>query len=54
MGLHHEVGDGEPQADAVELKALTAHFEKKKDKPQEAFADIIWAVINTKEFLFNH
>ena len=27
---------------------------KRGDKQQEAFEDIVWAVLNTKEFLFNH
>ena len=31
-----------------------AHLEKHKDKPQLAFEDIVWALVNTKEFLFNH
>lgn len=43
-----------PSAD--ELKFSTAHLEKPafKDNKQPAYEDILWALINTKEFLFNH
>ncbi len=37
-----------------ELKLCLAHIEKHKDNPQVAYSDILWALINTKEFLFNH
>jgi hypothetical protein len=39
--------------DAVELGAATAYIEKVKNDKQ-AYEDILWAIINTKEFLFNH
>ena len=51
----------EPQA--KEMETAKAHIEKvthgKKDKElstarRQAYEDIIWALINTKEFLFNH
>ena len=37
-----------------ELAALVAHIEKKGRNVQGAYEDVIWAMINTKEFLFNH
>lgn len=54
----------EPRAE--ELKAAQAHLEKKRGRAaadeevspaqaeREAFEDILWALVNTKEFLFNH
>jgi hypothetical protein len=39
--------------DTVELGAATAYIEKVKNDKQ-AYEDILWALINTKEFLFNH
>lgn len=31
-----------------------AHIEKNQQDPKRAYEDIVWALINTKEFLFNH
>jgi len=42
------------EPDADELKIGLAHVEKHKDNQKLAFEDITWALINTKEFLFNH
>ena len=36
-----------------ELKVALGHIENTKDKKQ-AYEDIVWALVNTKEFLFNH
>jgi hypothetical protein len=38
-----------------EMKYAMAHIEKApaKEKPA-AYEDIVWALVNTKEFLFNH
>jgi len=53
----------------AELEAACAHLEKKRNRAdaegesaeevvlraeREAFEDILWALVNTKEFLFNH
>ncbi len=42
------------QPDAEELKIALGHIEKNKDDVKIAYEDILWALINTKEFLFNH
>ena len=42
----------EPVAD--ELKIALAHIAKHEKDPKIAYEDIVWALINTKEFLFNH
>jgi hypothetical protein len=36
-----------------ETSIAVGHIEKNED-PRKAFEDIVWALINTKEFLFNH
>lgn len=40
--------------DADELRIGLAHLQKHADNPKLAYEDITWALINTKEFLFNH
>lgn len=42
------------QPDSVEMKIATAHLAKHQKDAKVAWEDIIWALINTKEFLFNH
>ena len=37
-----------------ETKTLLAHIEKKGKDVQAAYEDILWVLINTKEFTFNH
>jgi hypothetical protein len=39
---------------ADEAAIALAHIDKHKDDPKRAYEDIVWALINTKEFLFNH
>jgi hypothetical protein len=39
-----------PEESAIAL----AHIQKNEQDPRRAYEDIIWALINTKEFLFNH
>ena len=50
--LYRWVYSREP--DSEEMRIATAHLEKHKDNPKLAFEDIVWALINSKEFLFNH
>jgi hypothetical protein len=42
----------EPRAE--ELAVAMAHIGKNAEDPKRAFEDIVWALVNTKEFLFNH
>lgn len=50
--LYRWVYSREP--DAEEMKIAATHLEKHKDNPKIAYEDIVWALINSKEFLFNH
>jgi hypothetical protein len=50
--LYRWVYSREP--DSQELGIAVAHIEKHKDNVKVAYEDILWALINTKEFLFNH
>ena len=50
--LYHWVYSRDP--DTEEIAIAMAHIEKHPEKPQLAYEDILWALINTKEFLFNH
>ena len=38
----------------METKIALAHLAKHEKDTKIAWEDIIWALINTKEFLFNH
>ena len=37
-----------------EIEALVAYVEKKGKDVQSAYEDVVWVLINTKEFTFNH
>lgn len=50
--LYRWVYSREPNGD--ELKIAMAHIAKHEANPKIAYEDILWALINTKEFLFNH
>lgn len=38
----------------AETQTALAYLEKKKDNLRTAYEDLLWAVVNSKEFLFNH
>jgi len=42
------------ESNADELQIALAHIKKHEANVKVAYEDIIWALINTKEFLFNH
>jgi len=42
----------EPEAD--ELAVAAAHVARQGDNARAAYEDLLWALVNTKEFLFNH
>lgn len=50
--LYRWVFSREPNAD--ELNVATAYLQKHADNPKRGYEDIVWALINTKEFQFNH
>lgn len=50
--LYRWVYSREPESE--ELQIALAHIEKHNENVRVAYEDILWALINTKEFLFNH
>lgn len=37
-----------------ELRTASQYVEARKENPRAAFEDLVWAILNSKEFLFNH
>ncbi|MCA9049206.1 MAG: DUF1553 domain-containing protein [Planctomycetaceae bacterium] len=50
--LYQVVFSRNPRED--EMQVAVAYIDRHKDNPKVAYEDILWALINTKEFLFNH
>lgn len=50
--LYRWVFSREPSAD--ELTIATGYLSKHADNPRRGYEDVVWALINTKEFQFNH
>jgi Protein of unknown function (DUF1553)/Protein of unknown function (DUF1549)/Bacterial Ig-like domain (group 2) len=41
-------------ATTLEIETTTKYLADRSDKKRQAYEDIVWAIINSKEFLFNH
>ena len=50
--LYQIVFSRNPRPD--ELKVAVSYLDRHKENPRIGYEDILWALINTKEFLFNH
>ncbi|MFP6657739.1 MAG: DUF1549 and DUF1553 domain-containing protein [Pirellulales bacterium] len=42
------------EPDPEETRVATEYIEKHKDNAKGAYEDLLWVIINTKEFMFNH
>lgn len=42
------------EPDSEETQVAAAYIEKHKDNIKGAYEDLLWVIINTKEFMFNH
>ena len=43
------------QPDSEELQVALGHINgAEEDKKRQAYEDVVWALLQTKEFLFNH
>jgi len=51
-GLYRTALSRDPTAE--ELAVMSRHLESRPQALQAAYEDILWALVNTKEFLFNH
>lgn len=50
--LYRWVFSREPNGE--ELQVAIAYLQKHSDNPRRGYEDIVWALVNTKEFQFNH
>jgi hypothetical protein len=50
--LYYVAFSREPTADETNVAA--AYVSQRVDEPRKAFEDVLWALMNTKEFVFNH
>ena len=50
--IYRWVFSREPAAD--ELEVAVSYLKRHTENPRRGFEDIVWALINTKEFQFNH
>jgi hypothetical protein len=41
-------------ATPAEIETTSKYLSERSDKKRQALEDIVWAIINSKEFLFNH
>ena len=41
-------------ATTEEVAEIEAYVAERADRSKEAWEDVVWSLLNTKEFLFNH